>query len=117
MSSTKTHKAVATFAPRTPLRLIDVPTITPTDKQVRVKVTWTASTPLDLHQADGGLLIPEYPRRLGSGVSGVVVEVGEDVKRFKVGDEVFGFGWASQQEKAHQIYITIAENLLGLVSC
>jgi NADPH:quinone reductase-like Zn-dependent oxidoreductase len=116
LSEHKTHKAVVTTSPRTPLELIDVPTVTPKSNEIRVKVLWTASTPLDLHRADGGLLIPEYPHVLGSGASGVVAEVGESVKRFKVGDEVFGFTWKTAQEHSHQIYITGAENFFALVS-
>jgi NADPH:quinone reductase-like Zn-dependent oxidoreductase len=115
MSATKTHKAVATFGPRTPLKLIDVPTITPTGNEIRVLVHWTASTPLDLHQADGGLLV-QPPQVLGDGAAATVVEVGDEVKRFKVGDSVFGFTWRNQQEKAHQTYITAPENLFAFVS-
>jgi hypothetical protein len=111
-----THKAVVTVAPRAPLRLVDVPTIKPKDNEIRLKVLWTASTPLDLHKADGGLLVADYPFILGSGASGVVVEVGENVKRLKVGDIVFGFAWKTAQERAHQIYITSAENLFARVS-
>jgi NADPH:quinone reductase-like Zn-dependent oxidoreductase len=116
MSSSETHKAIATIAARAPLGLIDVPTVKPKGNEIRIKVLWTASTPLDLHRADGGLLVPTYPYILGSGSSGVVVEVGENTKRFKIGDQVFGFGWASQQEKAHQIFLTASENLFALVS-
>ncbi|KAF2436545.1 zinc-binding dehydrogenase [Tothia fuscella] len=114
MSPSKTHKAVATFGPRKPLQLIDVPTVKPPGKEVCIKVAWTASTPLDLHQADGGLLV-NPPQVLGDGASGIVVEVGDAVERLKVGDEVFGFTWRSQQDKAHQEYITAPENLFGLI--
>ena len=44
-----------------------------------------------------------------------MVEVGPDVKRLKVGDKVFGFTWRSQMEKAHQLFVTAEEGLVGKV--
>lgn len=109
-----THAAVVTVATREPLQIHQVPTVHPSEGQVRVRVEWTASTPLDLHQADGGLLV-QYPQVLGDGIAGTVVEVGTGVKRLKINDKVFGFTWRSQQEKAHQTYATAPENVLGII--
>ena len=110
-----THLAVATVGIKAKLELIEVPTIQPTGTQVRVRNEWTASTPLDLHQNDGGLLVA-HPQVLGDGTAGTVVEIGPDVKRLKVGDKVFGFTWRSQAEKAHQEFVTAEEWLLAKVS-
>src|ERR1700753_2030818 len=96
----RTHKAVVTVGPRKPLELIDTPTPEPKGNEVLVKVEWTASTPLDLHQADGGLLVSP-PQILGDGVAGTVSAVGPDVTSFELGDKVFGFGWRNKFEKAH----------------
>lgn len=90
-----THAAVATVGIKQPVGIIQVPTITPGSGQVRVRNEWTASTPLDMHQNDGGLLV-KHPQVLGDGVAGTIVEVGPDVKRLKVGDKVFGFSWRNQ---------------------
>ncbi|KAF2467730.1 GroES-like protein [Lindgomyces ingoldianus] len=109
-----THTAVATIALKGPLGIIQVPTITPQADEVRVRVQWTASTPLDLHQNDGGLLV-KYPQVLGDGTAGTVVETGPDVKRLKKGDKVFGFTWREQQEKAHQEFCTAPEWLFALL--
>jgi NADPH:quinone reductase-like Zn-dependent oxidoreductase len=108
------HAAVVTVATRAPLEIRQIPTIHPSEGEVRVRVEWTASTPLDLHQADGGLLV-KHPQVLGDGVAGTVVEVGPGVERLKINDKVFGFTWRSQQEKGHQIYATAPENLLGIL--
>lgn len=109
-----THTAIATVAIKAPLGVIQVPTVTPTGEQVRVRVEWTASSPIDLHQNDGGLLVT-HPQVLGDGTAGTVVEVGPNAKRLKIGDPVFGFTWRSQQEKAHQDFCTAEEWLFAKV--
>jgi NADPH:quinone reductase-like Zn-dependent oxidoreductase len=110
-----THAAVATVGIKAPLQVIQVPTVNPTGEEVRVKVQWTASTPLDLHQNDGGLLV-NHPQVLGDSTAGTVIELGPDVKRLKVGDLVFGFTWREQKEKSHQVFCTAPEWLFALVS-
>jgi NADPH:quinone reductase-like Zn-dependent oxidoreductase len=110
-----THSAVATLGLKAPLGIIKVPTIKPVGDQVRVRVEWTASTPLDLHQNDGGLLV-KHPQVLGDGTAGTVIEVAPEVKRLKVGDKVFGFTWRNQTEKAHQEYCTAEEWLFAKVN-
>lgn len=56
-----THKAVVMVGIKKPLSIADVPTVQPQGDEVRVRVEWTASTPLDLHQNDGGLLVSRFP--------------------------------------------------------
>jgi NADPH:quinone reductase-like Zn-dependent oxidoreductase len=109
-----THPAVVTVHPGAPLQILQVPTPTPVANEVLVHVEWTASTPLDLHQSDGHLLVTA-PQVLGDGVAGTVISVGPTTARLKPGDKVFGFTWRSQKEKAHQKYACAAENLLALL--
>lgn len=109
-----THAAVATIGIKAPLGIVQVPTVTPTGEQVLVRVEWTASTPLDMHQNDGGLIV-KHPQVLGDGTAGTVVEIGPNVKHLKVGDKVFGFTWRNQTEKAHQEFCTTDEWLLAKV--
>jgi NADPH:quinone reductase-like Zn-dependent oxidoreductase len=82
-----THQAIASVAVRAPLEIIQVPTVQPVGLEVRVRVEWVASTPLDLHQNDGGLLF-DYPQILGDGLAGRVEEVGPMVRNLAVGDQV-----------------------------
>ena len=82
-----THAAVVTASVRGNLEVIQVPTIKPTNDEVLVKVEWTTSGPLELHQNDGGLLV-NHPQVLGDGLAGTVLEIGPDAKRLKVGDKV-----------------------------
>lgn len=103
--ATSTHNAVATVGLKEPLDIIRVPTSTPSASEVRIHVEFVASTPLDLHQNDGGLLVT-HPQILGDGLAGTVVEVGADVQRLRVGDKVFGFSWEENQNKAQQEYVT-----------
>jgi Zn-dependent alcohol dehydrogenase len=85
--ATPTHNGVATVAIRAPLGIIQLSTIQPREGEVLVRVEWTASTPLDLHQNDGGLLV-EHPQVLGDGIAGTVKSVGAGVQNLVVGDKV-----------------------------
>ena len=108
-----THPAVVTVAKGAPLEILEVPTVTPTGNEVRLRNEWAASTPLDLHQNDGALLV-KHPQVLGDGVAGTVVEAGPE-SRHRVGDKVFGFTYRNQAEKAYQRYVTAPDFLLGKI--
>lgn len=58
---------------------------------------WVASSPFDLHQAEGGFFLLAPPQLLGDTATGVVVEAGEEEDSLKIGDEVriscFRFLW------------------------
>jgi NADPH:quinone reductase-like Zn-dependent oxidoreductase len=90
----------------------------PAPGEVLVRVAWTSSTPLDLHRADGGLLISEYPQQMGSGgAAGKVVAVGDggDLKGLNVGDRVVSFAFHGGKEANHQEYITIPAYLASKI--
>ncbi|KAI1213563.1 GroES-like protein [Annulohypoxylon truncatum] len=86
------------------MRSINTPTISQEYDEILIHVKWTAPTPLDLHQADGGLLV-EPPHRTGSTSAGIVVEVGPDVKHFSFGDRILD-GFSLEQ------VVTLLENLV-----
>lgn len=96
------------------LHEIDIPD--PEDNQVLIKVHCTS-----VNRTDSGVLTGKpwfarlyfgwpYPRAktLGAEFSGVVEAVGRDVKRYKVGDKVFGFD--DNMFGAHAEYIAIDED-------
>ncbi|KAI0426711.1 GroES-like protein [Xylaria sp. FL1042] len=114
MSNQRTHDGLVLVGTRVPYEVRKFPTISPKGDEIMVNVKWTASTPLDLHQADGGLLV-EYPMRTGSTGAGIVVEVGPGVKHFQVGDRVFGFAHQKPEWKTHQEYATAPEWVFGKV--
>ncbi|KUI54020.1 hypothetical protein VP1G_01515 [Cytospora mali] len=116
------HPAVTIVAPRAPLEIREVDTIAPSANEALVHVKWIASTPLNLHQADGGLLISL--RHVMSGCfAGTVVQLGsledpalsEASSNLQVGDNVFGFAWQEQQQRPMQTYITVPAYFLGRV--
>jgi NADPH:quinone reductase-like Zn-dependent oxidoreductase len=90
------------------LQLSEVEKPTPQDKQVLIKVHAASINAGDwremradpfLIRMGGGLLKPKDPR-LGSDVAGRVEAVGENVKQFRPGDEVFGCGAGAFAEYA-----------------
>ncbi|KAJ9617078.1 hypothetical protein H2200_000799 [Cladophialophora chaetospira] len=109
-----THSAVVTVGPGLPLEIIHLPAPTPRDNEICVRPLWAAATPLDLHQADGGLLV-QPPQVLGDGIVGTVIELGPTATKYRVGDTVFGFTWRTQAEKGHQEVVVAPEFLFGKV--
>ncbi len=74
------------------VRLADMPKPQPRDTDVLVQIHAASINPVDFKIRDGKLkqiLHYKLPIILGSDLSGVVVEVGASVRRFKVGDEVY----------------------------
>lgn len=103
--SDKTHSALVIVGARQPYEVRQFPTKTPKDDEVLVKVLWTASSPVDLHRMDGGLLL-DPPTRTGSSCTGVVVKAGNAVQHLKPGDRVFGQGRQEPDELPHQEFVT-----------
>ncbi|KAF4963166.1 hypothetical protein FSARC_8792 [Fusarium sarcochroum] len=113
-----TQQGVVLPAKRTPFVSGTFPVYPPVSGEVLVRVAWTSSTPLDLHRADGGLLITEFPSQMGNGgVAGKVVAVGDggDLKGLNVGDRVVVFAFHGGKESNHQEYITIPAYLASKI--
>jgi NADPH2:quinone reductase len=89
-------KAVAITAFDTPAALReDLPAPTPAPNDVLVRVQSSSVNPVDDSIASGMLkqmgVEYEFPVILGRDYAGVVEQVGPEVTRYGVGDEVFGF--------------------------
>jgi NADPH:quinone reductase-like Zn-dependent oxidoreductase len=106
------------YGPPDVLQLKEIEKPAPNENQVLVKV-YAASInagdyrvmraePFILRPMIGGLLKPKNPR-LGSDVAGRVEAVGENVKQFRPGDEVFGC-----RNGAFAEYVCAREGLLAL---
>lgn len=76
------------------LKLTEVATPLPGPHDVQIKIKYTAVNPVDWKIRDGLLQnrIPhEFPIILGWDAAGIISAVGQQVKNFKVGDEVFAY--------------------------
>jgi NADPH2:quinone reductase len=81
----------------------DLPTPSPADDQVLVRVQASAVNPVDAGIAAGQLkdmIEHEFPIVLGRDYAGVVEQVGAGVTRYAVGDEVFGFVLHANPDRA-----------------
>jgi len=83
--------------------------------EVLVKVKAAALNPADWKIQKYGFLVDEYPAVLGSDIAGDVVEIGEGVTRFSVGDRVFGPGLFRADYSAFQEFSKLKEGLAAKV--
>ena len=77
---------------QTPLEMTDFPDPTPADDEILVKVSACGVCHTELDEIEGRTPPPHFPVVPGHEVVGRVVEVGETVSRFNVGERV-GIGW------------------------
>ncbi|MEM6804612.1 MAG: NAD(P)-dependent alcohol dehydrogenase [Bacteroidota bacterium] len=98
------------------LQLQDLPSPQPKAKEVLIRVKATSVNIVDcifragypyVSRLGAGLFRPSHPI-LGTDLSGVVEAVGEGVKKFKIGDEVFAS--TSPNTGAHAEYFSISED-------
>lgn len=75
-----------------PLRNMEVPVPQPNSEQVLIQVHACGVCRTDLHILDGELEDPKLPLILGHEIVGTVVQTGDNVRQFKVGDKV-GVPW------------------------
>jgi NADPH:quinone reductase len=74
--------------------LRDVPDPEPGANEIRVRVHTASLNPYDFFVANGlakGMMEYDFPVTVGADFAGIVDKVGEEVSRYSVGDEVFGF--------------------------
>jgi propanol-preferring alcohol dehydrogenase len=85
-------KAMQLAAPRTALRIVDLPVPRPGRGQLLIKVRACGVCRTDLHVVDGDLAQGKLPIVPGHEIVGTVAEKGPDVKRFAIGERV-GVPW------------------------
>ncbi len=103
-----TMKAVALDAPGGPevmtLRTLPVPKVDADDVLIAVHSAGVAVWDLQIRERMQWVK-PRYPYILGSDGSGVVVAVGSAVKRFKIGDSVYGYCWDNPKGGFYAEYV------------
>ncbi|PYI33505.1 alcohol dehydrogenase [Aspergillus indologenus CBS 114.80] len=87
-----------------PLTIQQVPTPELQHYEIRVRIEWVVSAPLDVYQVDAGLMA-QFPQSLGDSGVGTVVAAGPGLKRLQVGDRVLGFFFHNEKEKGQQVYV------------
>jgi propanol-preferring alcohol dehydrogenase len=85
-------RAQVLTAARRPLAAVELPAPRPGPQQVLIEVRACAVCRTDLHVVDGELPDPKLPLVPGHEIIGTVVEKGESVDRFRIGDRV-GVPW------------------------
>ena len=94
------------------LQIADIPTPTPEKGQVLVKVKAFTISPLELkiRRGEAKMFVRrKLPMVMGSDFAGDVVEVGEGVSNFKVGDAVLGSVDPFKQAGPYAEYVAVTE--------
>ena len=95
--------------------IVDVPTPTPGNGEVLVKVMATSVNPLDFQVRRGDYENElQLPVITGHDVSGVIVALGTGVKNFKVGDEVFYTPEIFKGQGSYAEYHVANESIMGI---
>ena len=124
MSITPTNLAARITSKHAQLVVESAPYTHPAAGQIVVRNHAVAINPLDwIIQAEGNLLYGwlKYATVLGTDVSGEVVEIGEGVTRFSVGDRVFALAVGTDKdtntgsEGAFQQYTVVRESLASRI--
>lgn len=92
MPETDTMQAMVLEAPGNPLELREIAIPAPGPDQVLLQVHACGVCRTDLHIVDGELKHPKLPLILGHQIVGTVVELGQNVHRFQVGERI-GVPW------------------------
>jgi propanol-preferring alcohol dehydrogenase len=92
MDIPKTMKAMVLEKQKQSLRFQEVPVPQPGPDQVLIQVHACGVCRTDLHIVDGELTEPKLPLILGHQIVGTVVQTGEQVDRFQVGERI-GVPW------------------------
>ncbi len=110
MENPKKMHAMLMKSQRQLLELAEVPVPSPEKGQVLLKVSTCGVCRTDLHVLDGDLTEPKLPLILGHQIVGTVVQLGEGVNRFKLGQRI-GVPWLGYTDGTCRYCLRGQENL------
>ena len=87
-----------------------VPRPTPGADEVCFRTKAIGLNPLDWKIRVSGIMVQSWPAVLGVDAAGVIDSVGENVKGFKAGDEVFALCGFAPKAGAYQELVTVPVN-------
>jgi propanol-preferring alcohol dehydrogenase len=93
-----------------PLKLMEMPVPSPQPEQVLLRVHTCGVCRTDLHVVDGDLKNPKLPLILGHEIVGTVVQRGDAVQQFNVGDRI-GVPWLGHTDGTCRYCLNGRENL------
>ncbi|KAF9011138.1 chaperonin 10-like protein [Cyathus striatus] len=109
-----THTAIATTS-LGQFDFVQLPTETPGEGEVLIKVEYAAMIAFDTYQNDRGLFVEKYPHIFGFDAAGTIAKVGSGVPDLKVGDRVTSFAFGASRNKAMQQYVVQPYTVVGKV--
>lgn len=93
------------------LSKVSVPLPVPGSEEICIRAKAVALNPVDWKNRAFGVTLQSWPTVLGVDAAGIIDSVGELVKDFKAGDEVFCICGMSNRAGAFQEIITVSSNL------
>ncbi len=84
-----------------------VPHPTPGPHEISIRTKAVGLNPLDWKNRAFGVTVQAWPAVLGIDAAGVIDSVGESVKDFNTGDEIFGIGGMDNRGATFQEIITV----------
>ncbi|MBF2063084.1 MAG: zinc-dependent alcohol dehydrogenase family protein [Calothrix sp. C42_A2020_038] len=103
-------RAMILHTPGKPLQLVDLPLPNYNSNQVLIQVHTCGICRTDLHIIDGELTNPKLPLIPGHQIVGTIVEIGEKVTKFRVGQRI-GVPWVGNTCNHCRYCLTGKENL------
>jgi alcohol dehydrogenase, propanol-preferring len=95
---------------RKPIKLVEVARPVPGPEQILIRVRACGVCRTDLHIADGELPRPKLPLILGHEIVGIVDQIGDQVRGFRLGDRI-GVPWLGRTDGTCRYCRTGRENL------